>query len=76
MDDIGVAHQENLVVFLYLFNSLNALARDVQQHGVPNGIETLVGHFPQSEKGFGFFAEGGGSVDACVEFAHNVDKLL
>lgn len=76
MDNIGVAHQEDPVMFLHFFDGLNALAGDVEEHGVPDGIEFLVGHFLLMEEGFHAFAEGRGGIDARVEFAHDFDKLL
>ena len=76
MDFVGVAHQENLIVFPDLFQGGDAFAWNVQQHGVPNRVEFLVGHFLLAEDGFGFLAEGGCGVDASVEFAHDVHKLL
>ena len=76
MDFVGVAHQEDLIVFLHLLDGFDAFAGDVQQHGVPDGVEALVGHLLLSDEGFHLAAERGGGVDACVELAHDVDKVL
>ena len=76
MNLIGVAHQEDFVVLPNLFEGFDALTWDVEEHGVPDRVEFLVGHFFLPDEFLHLFPEGGSRVNAGVEFAHNLDKIL
>ena len=67
MDLVSVAHEEDAVMLFDFLDGADAFDGDVEQHGVPDIVEGLVGQTGEAKEFFSLVTEGGCADDTAVE---------